>query len=88
MDSSSRATDDVVVEAGLDEQEEQRFSYAMQLVSSAALPMVLLAAIRLDVLEVIAKASPGAQLSPWALQPRCVLKTQMRLLCWIGCCGS
>ncbi|CDP19755.1 unnamed protein product [Coffea canephora] len=65
MDSSSRATDNVVVEAGLDEQEEQHFSYAMQLVTSVSLPMVLLAAIRLDVLEVIAQAGPGAQLSPW-----------------------
>nr|WKU83438.1 O-methyltransferase 2 [Hamelia patens] len=46
-----------------EEEEEQQFSYAMQLVTSASLPMVLLAAIRLDVLEIIAKAGPGAQLS-------------------------
>ncbi|XP_071932589.1 cathecol O-methyltransferase 1-like [Coffea arabica] len=65
MDSLSKATNNVVVEAGLDEQEEQHFSYAMQLVTSVSLPMVLLAVIRLDVLEVIAEAGPGAQLSPW-----------------------
>lgn len=51
-------------------EEEQRFSYAMQLVTSASLPMVLLSAIRLDVFEVIAKAGPDAQLSPSQIAAR------------------
>ncbi|KAL3517124.1 hypothetical protein ACH5RR_024026 [Cinchona calisaya] len=61
MDSFTKETDNNVE---LELQEEQHFSYAMQLVTSSSLPMVLLAAIRLDVLEIIAKAGPGAQLSP------------------------
>ncbi|RWR86242.1 caffeic acid 3-O-methyltransferase 1-like protein [Cinnamomum micranthum f. kanehirae] len=37
--------------------------YAMQLASASTLPMALKVAIELDVLEIIAKAGPGAQLS-------------------------
>ncbi|KAJ7959440.1 Caffeic acid O-methyltransferase [Quillaja saponaria] len=38
--------------------------FAMQLISASALPMVLKAALELDVLEIIAKAGPGSFLSP------------------------
>ncbi|KAL3500453.1 hypothetical protein ACH5RR_039546 [Cinchona calisaya] len=49
----------------MDKQEEDEcFSYAFQLMSAATLPNVLNAVVRLDVLEIIAKAGPGAQLSP------------------------
>ncbi|KAJ8633497.1 hypothetical protein MRB53_026833 [Persea americana] len=37
--------------------------YAMQLASTSTLPLALKVAIRLDVLEIIAKAGPGAHLS-------------------------
>lgn len=44
--------------------EEDNYSYAMELASSSVLPMVLMAAVELKVLDIIAKAGPGAQLSP------------------------
>ncbi|KAA8520801.1 hypothetical protein F0562_014927 [Nyssa sinensis] len=44
--------------------EEEQCSNAMQLVNSSVLPMVMQAAVELDLLEFIAKAGPGAQLSP------------------------
>ncbi|KAL3498331.1 hypothetical protein ACH5RR_041063 [Cinchona calisaya] len=47
-----------------EEDEEQCFASAMQLVTGAWVPLVLNAVVRLDVLEIIAKAGPGAQLSP------------------------
>ncbi|CAI9787069.1 unnamed protein product [Fraxinus pennsylvanica] len=47
-----------------DEEEAQHCVYAMRLVSSSVLPMVLNATIELDVFEILAKAGPGAQLSP------------------------
>ncbi|XVF04706.1 hypothetical protein REPUB_Repub05bG0108100 [Reevesia pubescens] len=46
------------------EEDEENFSYAMQLVNSTALPMCLHAAIQLEVFEIIAKAGPDAKLSP------------------------
>ncbi|XAR62912.1 Caffeate O-methyltransferase [Bertholletia excelsa] len=46
-----------------EEDEEQQFSYAMQLAGSSVLPMVMKAAVDLQVLEIIAKEGPGAQLS-------------------------
>ena len=46
------------------ELEEENFSYAMQLVSSSALSMSLKCAIDLGVFDIIAKAGPGAKLSP------------------------
>lgn len=45
------------------EEEEKHRQYAMQLVSASVLPMVLKAAIDLDLLYIIAKAGPGALLS-------------------------
>ena len=42
---------------------EEQFAYAMQLVTSIALPMVLLNATKLKVLDTIAKAGPNARLS-------------------------
>ncbi|XP_043695882.1 caffeic acid 3-O-methyltransferase-like [Telopea speciosissima] len=44
--------------------EEEACMYAMQLASASALPMVLKAAIELDLLDIIAKAGPGVQMSP------------------------
>ncbi|KAI9157337.1 hypothetical protein LWI28_020873 [Acer negundo] len=38
--------------------------FAMQLTSASVLPMVLKSALELDLLEIIAKAGPGAHLSP------------------------
>ncbi|XP_021297623.1 caffeic acid 3-O-methyltransferase-like [Herrania umbratica] len=46
------------------EQDQESFSYAMQIVSSSALSMSLYAAIQLELLEIIAKAGPKAKLSP------------------------
>ncbi|CAI9094419.1 OLC1v1030158C1 [Oldenlandia corymbosa var. corymbosa] len=46
-----------------EDHEEQGFSQALLLASAAWVPMVLNAVIRLDVLEIIAKAGPGSQLS-------------------------
>ncbi|KAJ0101950.1 hypothetical protein Patl1_05556 [Pistacia atlantica] len=44
--------------------EEEANLFAMQLTSASVLPMVLKAAIELDLLEIIAKAGPGAFVSP------------------------
>lgn len=50
-----------IVEA---KQEEEAFLFAMQLASASVLPMVLKSAVELDLLETIAKAGPGAYVSP------------------------
>ncbi|KAK9139082.1 hypothetical protein Scep_008763 [Stephania cephalantha] len=47
-----------------DTQEDQIFFYANHLMTSSVLPSVLQAIIELDVLEIIAKAGPSAQLTP------------------------
>ncbi|TYG91589.1 hypothetical protein ES288_A12G274300v1 [Gossypium darwinii] len=47
-----------------DEEDKQAQQYAMQLVSSSVVPMVLKAAIELGVFEIIQRAGPGALLSP------------------------
>lgn len=44
--------------------DEEANLFAMQLASASVLPMVLKSAIELDLLEIIAKAGPGAYLSP------------------------
>lgn len=44
--------------------DEEANLFAMQLTSASVLPMVLKSAIELDLLEIIAKAGPGAHLSP------------------------
>lgn len=46
------------------DQEEEACLFAMQLASASVLPMVLKSAIELDLLETIAKAGPGAYVSP------------------------
>uniref|UniRef100_A0A5B6YWW7 Putative caffeic acid O-methyltransferase n=1 Tax=Davidia involucrata TaxID=16924 RepID=A0A5B6YWW7_DAVIN len=46
------------------EAEEEACLFAMQLASASVLPMVLKSAIELDLLETIAKAGPGAYVSP------------------------
>jgi hypothetical protein len=45
-------------------EEGQAFLFAMQLASASVLPMVLKSAIELDLLEIIARAGPGAHVSP------------------------
>ncbi|GMN20785.1 hypothetical protein TIFTF001_045388 [Ficus carica] len=45
-------------------EEEENFSYAMQLVFSSVLPMSLQSAFELGVFDIIAKAGEGARLSP------------------------
>ncbi|KAK9073580.1 hypothetical protein SSX86_007904 [Deinandra increscens subsp. villosa] len=49
---------------------EAEYTHAMKLVSSIALPMVLLNTIRLKVLDAIAEAGPGAQLSAHEIAAR------------------
>ncbi|KAK6247726.1 hypothetical protein QUC31_019291 [Theobroma cacao] len=46
------------------EQNQESFSYAIQIVTSNALPMSMHAAIQLQLFEIIAKAGPDAKLSP------------------------
>ncbi|KAK1427729.1 hypothetical protein QVD17_16423 [Tagetes erecta] len=49
---------------------ETEYTYAMQLASSIALPMVLLNAIKLNVLDTIAEAGPNARLSAHEITAR------------------
>lgn len=44
--------------------DEEANLFAMQLASASVLPMILKTALELDLLEIIAKAGPGAHLSP------------------------
>lgn len=46
-----------------DEEEDKQYSYAMEVIRSSVLPLVLKAVIELEVLDIIAKEGPGAQLS-------------------------
>ncbi|THU43094.1 hypothetical protein C4D60_Mb00t07220 [Musa balbisiana] len=46
------------------EEDEKACTYAVQLVVGAVLPMTLKAAIELDLLEIVARAGPGAMFSP------------------------
>ncbi|KAF3437738.1 hypothetical protein FNV43_RR20494 [Rhamnella rubrinervis] len=46
------------------ELEEENLSYALQLVTSSALPMSLKCAMDLGIFDILAKAGPGAKLSP------------------------
>ncbi|KAF7136594.1 hypothetical protein RHSIM_Rhsim08G0116400 [Rhododendron simsii] len=46
-----------------EEEDEKQYSYAMQVIRSSVLPFVLKAVIELEVLDIIAKEGPGAQLS-------------------------
>lgn len=47
-----------------DQREEKSFSCALQLSTSIVLPMVLHSATELGVFDILAKAGPGAKLSP------------------------
>ncbi|KAK3194510.1 hypothetical protein Dsin_025820 [Dipteronia sinensis] len=47
-----------------EEEEEAFYSYANNLAMSVVLPMALRTAVELDVFNIIAKAGPGATLSP------------------------
>ncbi|XP_058105058.1 caffeic acid 3-O-methyltransferase-like [Magnolia sinica] len=49
---------------GSTHEEEEECMLAMQLATASVLPMALKAVIELDVLEIMAKAGPGAHLSP------------------------
>lgn len=48
----------------VNDDEEEACMFAMQLASASVLPMVLKSAIELNLLESIAKAGPGAYVSP------------------------
>ncbi|KAH0686627.1 hypothetical protein KY290_018246 [Solanum tuberosum] len=48
----------------LTQTEDEAFLFAMQLASASVLPMVLKSAVELDLLEIMAKAGPGASISP------------------------
>ncbi|CAI9769624.1 unnamed protein product [Fraxinus pennsylvanica] len=47
-----------------DEEESKRCAYALQLVTSSALPFLLNTAMELNVFEILAKAEPSSQMSP------------------------
>ncbi|KAH7838663.1 hypothetical protein Vadar_029618 [Vaccinium darrowii] len=47
-----------------EKEEENQFIHAMELIGGSVLPVVLKALIELQVLDIIAEAGPGAQLSP------------------------
>ncbi|KAL0009031.1 hypothetical protein SO802_010533 [Lithocarpus litseifolius] len=53
-----------ILDGNLKQEEEESFPYAMQLVNSCALPMALQSTIELGVFDILAKAGPGAKLSP------------------------
>ena len=53
-----------ILDGNLKQEEEESFPYAMQLVISCALPMALQSTIELGVFDILAKAGPGAKLSP------------------------
>nr|POE55748.1 caffeic acid 3-o-methyltransferase [Quercus suber] len=53
-----------ILNGNLKQEEEESFPYAMQLVNSCALPMALQSTIELGVFDILAKAGPGAKLSP------------------------
>ncbi|XP_058179058.1 caffeic acid 3-O-methyltransferase-like [Rhododendron vialii] len=46
-----------------DKDDEKQYSYAMEVIRSSVLPLVLKAVIELEALDIIAKEGPGAQLS-------------------------
>ncbi|KAM3381693.1 caffeic acid 3-O-methyltransferase [Capsicum galapagoense] len=52
------------INQSLTQTEDEAFVFAMQLASASVLPMVLKAAVELDLLEIMAKAGPGAFISP------------------------
>nr|QLI49057.1 O-methyltransferase 4 [Gloriosa superba] len=56
--------------ADQEEEEKALFISAMRLTSAVGLPMVVKVVIELDVLEIIARAGPGAQLSPSEIASR------------------
>ncbi|KAL2478608.1 Flavone 3'-O-methyltransferase 1 [Forsythia ovata] len=63
--SMDRIVDEMEILAKIhDEEEAKRCAYAMQLVTSSVLPMVLNTAMELNVFQILAKAGPAAQLTP------------------------
>ncbi|GKD61827.1 caffeic acid 3-O-methyltransferase-like protein [Tanacetum coccineum] len=69
---------------------EEQFAYAMQLVTSISLPMVLLNATKLKVLVTIAKAGPNVGLSAHEIASHLSISNQNaremldRMLCLSG----
>lgn len=57
------------------EDDHEHCSYALQLVFSGALPMVLNTVIKLNVFEIIAKAGHGAQLCPSQIVSQIMIPT-------------
>ena len=55
---------------------EDQFTYAMQLVTSTSLTMVLVSSIKLKVLDAIAEAGPHAQLSAHEIATRLTIPNQ------------
>ena len=47
--------------------DEEAFLFAMQIAGASAVPMVLKSALELGIIETIAKAGPGAYLSPYQI---------------------
>ncbi|XP_010263004.1 PREDICTED: caffeic acid 3-O-methyltransferase-like [Nelumbo nucifera] len=58
------STHDDAKSINVQDKEEENFAFAMRLARASVLPMVLKAAIELDVLEIISSAGPDAYLSP------------------------
>ncbi|KAJ9559796.1 hypothetical protein OSB04_004956 [Centaurea solstitialis] len=59
-----------------DQSDEELFTYGMQLVTSLALPMVLLNVIKLKVLDALAKAGPDVRLSVHEILSRLSISNQ------------
>ncbi|XP_010247681.1 PREDICTED: caffeic acid 3-O-methyltransferase 1-like [Nelumbo nucifera] len=49
----------------VEDDDEEIYAFATELAGASVLPMVLKAAIELELLEIISSAGPGAYLSPW-----------------------
>ncbi|KAF7145224.1 hypothetical protein RHSIM_Rhsim04G0105200 [Rhododendron simsii] len=71
---------------GAEDEELCSFSNAIELAFSVVLPMVMEAAVELQVLDIIAKAGPRTQLSPSQLLLFSATPTHQK--CWIGCYAS
>ncbi|GKF32797.1 caffeic acid 3-O-methyltransferase-like protein, partial [Tanacetum coccineum] len=64
------------IEAITNQSNEENFTYAMQLVTSTSLTMVLVNTIKLKAFEVIAEAGPGACLSAHEIVSRLSITNQ------------
>ncbi|RVW60965.1 Caffeic acid 3-O-methyltransferase 1 [Vitis vinifera] len=64
------------------ESDEEASLFSMQLVSASVLPMVLKSALELDLLEIIAKAGPGAFVSTSEIAAQLPTHNPEALSCW------